>query len=1007
MSGNGGDSLSGALPLGLAGLRLRLVVGGAALLCYLLLLESSVAAGLAGRAWWGIAAELAPDGGLVVTWVEPNGLAWGHGLRVGSIITEADGQPAPTDLERLNAAGELRATGADGRAFLLRAPTVTGLPHTRGLNTAAISVFFALAGAFVYLQASTRRQARVFAVLCASAAVALVTTPAGVLGQPWAVRLTFIGVTLAPTAFASFFAMFPVDRLARRGPGLAIAHVLFLLPVAILTLYAGTLALHLPLFDWAERVLYVNMVLGFASGLALLLRSYFGDCTPRMKQQLRIAVGGTILGTLPFLVLSVLPNVLAVGQQQPVGAEGYIVDPEITVLGTVLIPLSFSYAILKHQIIRSDVVIRRSVVYAAVTLATTVCYLLTISIFQALYQVITGQSSATTIVLSALLVALAVEPVRRATQSWVERVFFSDIYAYRQLLNSPGLLVNTILSPEELITLVVGTITAGLPVSRISLFVAERGGSRYHLRWDRDGWQSKEVVLDRHHPVIRQLEGGGDATIVDTPLVVVSWAGVRLPPSDGGHDGDAHHGNGHSRNGRDGNRKAATWKSAETVAEIRHLDARVLVPLRAGGQVLAILALGERSDGEPYSGADLEFLDSAAARYAVALDNALLHETVRRQADTDALTGAYNHRALLERLEVAIAEARDSGKPLAVLMMDVDSFKFYNDTYGHPMGDKVLVAIAEALRSVCRAGDVLGRYGGDEFVIVLSNTDREGAYQMADEIAVSAEQLAFQADGIGPISLSLTIGAAAMPEDGETPLQLIAAADIAMYHRKRSTTLAASTLPDISELPSPQFRALIAALEQKDGFVVAHSERVAHWAVRLARALGLSERDQQALRIAGLLHDVGKLGVPDRILNKVEPLTSDERKLVEQHVELSLRLLSDVPNRKEVLEAVAHHHERWDGLGYPQGLRGEETPLFGRILAAADVYSAMTTDRPYRSRLTQAEAAERLKRQAGAQLDPHIVRALLDIVYAGDGACPTGDSQARQDETRSPGSSRG
>ena len=991
MNGNGGDSPRVALPLGLAGLRLRLAVVGVAVLCYLLLLESSVAAGAAGRAWWGIAAEPGPDSRLVVTWIEPNGLAWGHGLRVGSILTEADGQPAPTDLDRLNAAGELRAVGADGRALVLRAPTLTGLPHARGLNAAAISVFFALAGAFVYLRATTPRQARAFVALCASAALTLLGVPAGALGHPWAVRLVFVGVTLVPTAFASFFAMFPVDRLVRRGPGLAVAHVLFVLPVAILALYAGTLVLWLPLFDWAERASYANTVLGFASGLALLLRSYFVDCTPRMKQQLQIVVGGTFLGTLPFLALSVLPNVLAVSQQRPVGAEGYIVDPEITVLGTVLIPLSFSYAILKHQIIKSDQVIRRSVVYAAVTLATIVCYLLTISICQALYQLIAGQSSATTIVISALLVALAVEPIRRATQSWVERVFFSDIYAYRRLLNTPGLLVNTILSPEELISLVVGTITAGLPVSRISVFVADRDRSLFHLRWDRDGWQSREVVLDGQHPVIRQLEGNGNATIVDTPLVVVSWAGARIPPGENGDNGDG---------------KAAAWNPTETVARIRHLNARVLVPLRAGGQVLAILALGERSDGEPYSGADLEFLDWAAARYAVALDNALLHETVRRQADTDALTGAYNHRALLERLEVGIATAREAGEPLAVLMMDVDSFKFYNDTYGHPMGDKVLVAITEALRSVCRAGDVLGRYGGDEFVIVLPNTGREGAYQMADKVAASAEQLAFQADGIGPISLSLTIGAAAMPEDGETPLQLIAAADIAMYHRKRITTLAASTLPDVGELPSPSFRALIAALEQKDGFVAAHSERVAHWAVRLARALGLSEREQQALRIAGLLHDVGKLGVPDRILNKVEPLTSDERKLVEQHVELSLRLLADVPYREEVLEAVAHHHERWDGLGYPQGLRGEETPLRGRILAAADVYSAMTTDRPYRSRLTQAEAAERLQRQAGAQLDPHIARALLDIVYAGDGACPAADSQARQDETRSTGSSR-
>jgi len=404
------------------------------------------------------------------------------------------------------------------------------------------------------------------------------------------------------------------------------------------------------------------------------------------------------------------------------------------------------------------------------------------------------------------------------------------------------------------------------------------------------------------------------------------------------------------------------------------------------------------------------FVVVRGAALQLARQNAALRDMVNR----DVLTGIANHRALLARLNGELPRATHARQPLSVVLFDVDQFKLLNDTHGHPAGDRALRLVARALRREARETDTVGRYGGDEFMAILPGADAAGAQEFAGRVLATLSQTHMCAapevdfepaghesllDGAGhagstgggaadgghrcegeAIPLSASAGGAIYPLDSALPLELIALADRALSDGKRlgggRVEVVNQTLRDSLALQDSSFGVLdglVTAVDAKDRYTRTHSEHVASLAARLAEELGLPIATRDTLRTAGLLHDVGKIGIPDRILRKPGRLTDEERRIVQQHVKLSEMIIQGIPRVEDVLDAVIHHHERWDGGGYSRGLAGERIPLLGRILAIADAYSAMTLDRPYRKGLSGAEALAGLERGSGAQFDPSLV----------------------------------
>jgi diguanylate cyclase (GGDEF)-like protein/putative nucleotidyltransferase with HDIG domain len=355
-----------------------------------------------------------------------------------------------------------------------------------------------------------------------------------------------------------------------------------------------------------------------------------------------------------------------------------------------------------------------------------------------------------------------------------------------------------------------------------------------------------------------------------------------------------------------------------------------------------------------------------------------------RLALTDPLTGLGNHRHFHERLERELRNAHERRLPLTLCLVDVDDFKRINDRFGHPAGDRVLSRLAAMFR---QTGEAF-RLGGDEFALLLPGYDENASLTAATSVVerISALQL----DQLGSVTVSA--GIATSPAHAADRDELIRLADSALYWAKEyGKNRVRAYRPDVIELAelkrlasgpdrAARFRAaasLARAVDARDVYTGSHSQRVADLAARTARRLGLPEEEVELTRLAASLHDLGKLAIPEEILRKPGPLTDPERMVLERHPQIGFRMLESL-GVDPVADWVLHHHERWDGSGYPDGLPGDEIPLGARIIFVADAYDAMTSERVYRRRVAPEQAILELRRCAGSQFDPGIVNALAD-----------------------------
>lgn len=409
-----------------------------------------------------------------------------------------------------------------------------------------------------------------------------------------------------------------------------------------------------------------------------------------------------------------------------------------------------------------------------------------------------------------------------------------------------------------------------------------------------------------------------------------------------------------------------------------------IVPFQDEKSLQGILFLQRKSPRQDYTADELTFLASLGSMVSVGLKNAGLYTQLYQEAREDQLTGLLNRRAFTEALEHQCAV----GAAFALVMLDLDDFKLYNQLYGMQEGDRALVKTAGLLRRSAGAEAILARYAGKVFMALLP--EASGAEGLEFARRVSRASAALTNEKLCRITFSS--GVYGYTGGGETARHMLECVDVVVFEIKQTgkndarlysgrRPQAGGAAADVSYASTVY--AITAAIDAKDHYTFNHSQNVANYARQLARAIGLDESHAQMIYLAGLVHDVGKLAVPEQILSKPGALTPEEYRIMQGHVESSVAIIRNLPSLDYVLPAAVTHHERWDGKGYPRGLVGAESPIGGRCLALADAFDAMTSSRSYKPAYPVEYALQQIREGAGTQFDPELCPVFIRLVEQG------------------------
>jgi len=374
----------------------------------------------------------------------------------------------------------------------------------------------------------------------------------------------------------------------------------------------------------------------------------------------------------------------------------------------------------------------------------------------------------------------------------------------------------------------------------------------------------------------------------------------------------------------------------------------------------------------------------SAQRRLTRQTQALLEATRR-----DPGTGTLNHGALVAELAGQLEVARRSGGSVEIALVDIDAFRLLNDTHGHGAGERALLQVCELVTRLAPAGSVVGRYGPDEFLVIAPSSTVTALEPFLEQLRAELVAVSVQFDDTERLPLTVSVGICAYPLDADSVTALLSVGAMTVAEAKASGGDAIRAANALGAKPAftktfDVLQGLVAAVDTKDRYTKRHSEDVARYADFIAERLGVEPELRRAIHVSGLLHDVGKIGIPDAVLRKPAKLTAEEYAAFQQHVALGDMIVRDLPNIDLVRAGVRYHHERWDGRGYLDALAGLDIPLIARILAVADAFSAMTTTRPYRKALPVEEALRRLEDAAGSQFEERLVRVFVDGLHSAE-----------------------
>lgn len=366
-------------------------------------------------------------------------------------------------------------------------------------------------------------------------------------------------------------------------------------------------------------------------------------------------------------------------------------------------------------------------------------------------------------------------------------------------------------------------------------------------------------------------------------------------------------------------------------------------------------------------------------------------QNLEQKAFIDCLTQTFNHRFFQEFMDKEFIRAIHNKNTIGLIKVGIDNFKRFNDVFGHDCGDNLLIETSKILKSAVRVKDIVCRYSGDEFMIIVPNTNLNDLLKVSSTIKSAYGNMVGMCEKSRGSNISISLGYSIYPNLASNKDELIMQVDNALYHAKQSgkdnIKMFRDIYNDIKQLIQSseddllvELKSILAKVSEKDLYTLGHSERVVEYAVAIGKAMDLKTENLRALSISALLHDVGKIEIPREVLIKKERLTDEEYAIMKMHPIYSVEIINQIPNFERVREIVRHHHERIDGLGYPDRIQGDEIPIEARILTVADSFDAMMSNRPYRRSLSLEEAIKELKACTGKQFDPQVTDVFIQLL---------------------------
>jgi len=621
------------------------------------------------------------------------------------------------------------------------------------------------------------------------------------------------------------------------------------------------------------------------------------------------------------------------------------------------------YALYKRRMFRMQLVVSRSILFVLLAIICIVMSLYLIVPFQNFLvselELGAGIATGLAAIFFGIILIIAYGLLRKVADS----VFTKDEQQGREVQNFATQISQT-LSTNEIMEMLSAAILHEIVVDKV--FVCLKEGNKYVSKFCSSPLAVNEFTIDESSPQISYLKNQENYIVLrefeSNPMFL------------------------------------STWESEKQL--FRDLQIGVIAALKDGDDVIGLVLVSSEDEDREYKYNETSYLETICTVTSIAMKNARLYEQMFREARVDSLTGAYNFRYFIDKTNEVFEECK--GSSLALMYADVDDFRLYNQLYGTEAGDDILKRIAQAIGQCLGETGMVFRTAGKVFAILLPNQDVRYACTVAEEIRRRVKAIN-QAPGRTQMKeVSMSVGICVAPYAATTARELMDNADLATYYAKmegkdtvnvfkQSTNTEPKKISErtdkiLGEVDHgdtqtfAMISALTAAIDAKDHYTYFHSKNVARYASCLAVAAGLNDEQVRTIYLAGLLHDIGKISIPEIVLNKSGKLTDEEYGLMKDHVNNSIEMIRHLPGMDYLTPAVLGHHERFDERGYPRGIAGEEIPITARCLAVADVFDAMTTDRPYRKGLPLDYAISQLVDCAGTQFDPELAKIFVKLL---------------------------